>query len=408
MAADTKALERQLSELQGRLGTLEERRTEHDHTGPDPCAHCLLRDIQAALAKFPQNALSDVTERHLHRKVARLNVGRPTELTIASGLVGMTRSEHTIDTASDAATDNLAGIRGGRAGDFLLISPDNDARTIVVQHNNTGEGTAGNRIFLDGAADLSMANIGDFLFLKYKTTLDSGSGGWQEITRSDRGGYSELNVCDTLLTLSSSSQDVPDLSVTLPTPGPYLIMITLAFDCTVAAGAGHAFIGVLADSGDTEEAGLLVWQSDVGFEPNDALTVTKFWRVTTTTNNEVFKARARRTLSVGTMIVNDTDSSILAFSIPGGGAGGAHDQAHDHTTADGSGVLTNDEHDGYSQYIEIATPGNPAQNAARLFARANGNNIDFVVRSSQGDETVLASLSDAVAAASKLLTLGVK
>ena len=43
--------------------------------------------------------------------------------------------------------------------------------------------------------------------------------------------------------------------------------------------------------------------------------------------------------------------------------------AHDHTTADGSGILTNDEHDGYSNYIAIAKPASPAAGAVRLYAK---------------------------------------
>lgn len=47
-------------------------------------------------------------------------------------------------------------------------------------------------------------------------------------------------------------------------------------------------------------------------------------------------------------------------------------KAHDHTTADGSGPLTNDEHDGYSQYNEIAAPAAPAADKLRLYAKDVG------------------------------------
>lgn len=45
--------------------------------------------------------------------------------------------------------------------------------------------------------------------------------------------------------------------------------------------------------------------------------------------------------------------------------------AHDHTSGDG-GVLTNDEHDGYSEYTEIVTPSTPAANKVRLYAKDDG------------------------------------
>jgi hypothetical protein len=43
--------------------------------------------------------------------------------------------------------------------------------------------------------------------------------------------------------------------------------------------------------------------------------------------------------------------------------------AHDHTSAADGGVLTNDEHDGYSEYLQIATPGTPPSNSIRVYAK---------------------------------------
>ena len=82
---------------------------------------------------------------------------------------------------------------------------------------------------------------------------------------------------------------------------------------------------------------------------------------------------------------------------------------HDHNSTDGSGVLTADEHDSYSEYEEVATPSNPDQNSFRFFARASGDSIQVVIRSSQGQEEILATLLDAAPTAGKtLLLLGVK
>lgn len=51
-------------------------------------------------------------------------------------------------------------------------------------------------------------------------------------------------------------------------------------------------------------------------------------------------------------------------------------KAHDHTAADGSGVLTNDEHDGYSQFANLgADPTQPATNRIRLYSKDNGSGI---------------------------------
>lgn len=57
------------------------------------------------------------------------------ELTIASGVITKTRSHHTVDTQSDAASDDLVTINGGSEGELLLIRPASGSRTVVVKHN---------------------------------------------------------------------------------------------------------------------------------------------------------------------------------------------------------------------------------------------------------------------------------
>jgi hypothetical protein len=86
------------------------------------------------------------------------------ELTIATGAVTVTGAFHTIDTESDAASDNLDTISGGADGQVLQIRADNDARTVVVKHN-TGN------IYNPGAADISLDNYYNVLNLRYDGTL---------------------------------------------------------------------------------------------------------------------------------------------------------------------------------------------------------------------------------------------
>jgi hypothetical protein len=54
------------------------------------------------------------------------------ELTIATGAITVTGSNHTVDTESDAASDNLDTINGMTDGQILFLSPENTARTIVL------------------------------------------------------------------------------------------------------------------------------------------------------------------------------------------------------------------------------------------------------------------------------------
>jgi hypothetical protein len=58
----------------------------------------------------------------------------PSELTIATGVVTKTASHHTIDTESDAASDDLDTIAGGSEGDVLFIRPANAARVVTIKH----------------------------------------------------------------------------------------------------------------------------------------------------------------------------------------------------------------------------------------------------------------------------------
>ena len=67
------------------------------------------------------------------------------ELTISSGAVTITGSSHSIDTESDASSDDLNTINGGVTGKLLIITTANDARDVIVKDGsgnivtNTGD-----------------------------------------------------------------------------------------------------------------------------------------------------------------------------------------------------------------------------------------------------------------------------
>lgn len=82
------------------------------------------------------------------------------ELTIATGAVTRAASIHTIDTEGDAASDDLATISGGAAGDVLVIYPANGARTVVL------DDAAGN-ILCAGSADITLDDADDWALLIY-------------------------------------------------------------------------------------------------------------------------------------------------------------------------------------------------------------------------------------------------
>ena len=98
------------------------------------------------------------------------NLGAAGALTITSDAVTATKSYHTVDTEGGAATDNLATINGGTAGDILILRTANNARDVTVK-----DGTGNIAL----ASDFLMDTIQDTITLLYNGTT------WLEICRSN-------------------------------------------------------------------------------------------------------------------------------------------------------------------------------------------------------------------------------
>jgi hypothetical protein len=97
------------------------------------------------------------------------------ELTISSGSVTPTLGIHSVDTETDAASDNLTNIvtTNHPDGRLLLIHPEDDARTVVVKHAAGGAG----QIHLKNDADFTMDDSEDWLLLVRDGT------DWEEVLR---------------------------------------------------------------------------------------------------------------------------------------------------------------------------------------------------------------------------------
>lgn len=140
-------------------------------------------------------------------------VSASTELTIASGSVARTRLYHRIDTAGDAASDDLAQVTGGLNGMLLLLRPESDARTVVVKHNDTVEGTAGNRFFLNGNSDATLDDLDDTLLVVYDSAGDSGNGAWFEVSRGSAASVGGAPSDARYLTLGLNATLTNEVSV---------------------------------------------------------------------------------------------------------------------------------------------------------------------------------------------------
>lgn len=94
-------------------------------------------------------------------------------LTIAAGVITVVTGNHLVETEGAAASDDLDTISGGaNAGQLLILSAANSARTVVAK-----DGTGNLR--LNG--DFAMDNAEDTLTLLYN------GANWLEIARSDNG-----------------------------------------------------------------------------------------------------------------------------------------------------------------------------------------------------------------------------
>lgn len=74
-------------------------------------------------------------------------------------------------------------------------------------------------------------------------------------------------------------------------------------------------------------------------------------------------------VGAGVTATDDAGGNRTVVTIPG--SGGAPD--HDHTAPGDGGVQTNDAHDGYSDYANIATPANPASGHMRAYSKSDSH-----------------------------------
>lgn len=95
------------------------------------------------------------------------------DLTIASGVITVTKSHHRVDTEAAAATDDLVTINGASAtGHIVILRSVAASRDVVVKHG-TGN------IFLNGSVDFTIGSNVDMLVLMWMGSA------WAEIGRGD-------------------------------------------------------------------------------------------------------------------------------------------------------------------------------------------------------------------------------
>lgn len=133
-------------------------------------------------AEFIAIGVAQVERLHISSTLANFSVGiqtsgflslsAATELTIAAGVITATKSFHSVDTESNAATDTLTTINGGTEGQMLTLTPQDSARDVTI--TNTGN------IRLTGGT-FTFTQVGDTITFVYHLGL------WREKSRSING-----------------------------------------------------------------------------------------------------------------------------------------------------------------------------------------------------------------------------
>lgn len=126
--------------------------------------------IEEELIREFKKLKTKIDELETRERPITLNLGTPTMLTIATGVITRTRSYHTVNTQGSASTDDLDTVNGGVTGDILILRAVNSARTVVVK-----DGTGNIQL----AGDVTLDNVQDTLILIYDGT------NWLEIAASN-------------------------------------------------------------------------------------------------------------------------------------------------------------------------------------------------------------------------------
>lgn len=230
--------------------------------------------IIAALGGTPQGTAADL-ETRLSKALSGtgyLDLATSTELTIATGSVTPTQNWHTIDTQSDAATDDLDTIVASSVTDgfILLFRASHTSRDVVVKHNT------GNIVTTTGL-DITLDEIYQLCFAIYDASLTKWIvgmiGGGAASSSSDPIGNKRLSL-ESGVRVSTTDQTAKtnvywtdgttNLSVAVPatTNTPFDVFYSLSGDTlstvnwtntTTRATALAYSLGYLVKSGDIDK-----------------------------------------------------------------------------------------------------------------------------------------------------------
>lgn len=173
------------------------------------------------------------------------------ELTIAAGVITATRSHHTVDTQSDASSDELATIVATSVSDgcILYLRANNTGRTVKIKHNTDEGGTGNPKIFTFDNLDYDLDDTDKSIVLQLRTTE------WHEIARSHhpKQVIQEVYASDATYADSSGSAIPLDNSIPQNTEGAEAVTVSITPQSTTnilfIEGGGPFSISSATDGG---------------------------------------------------------------------------------------------------------------------------------------------------------------
>ncbi|MGI9491270.1 MAG: hypothetical protein ACR2QF_02470 [Geminicoccaceae bacterium] len=156
------------------------------------------------------------------------------EITISAGAASPTRTHHTIDTESDAATDDLDTLSTGNLSDgaILIIRAENAGRTVVLKHEAGGAG----QLHLAKGGDFSLDDGDKSLILQRRGT------DWYEPRSTDAGimvAVQQATRTDTDSTTGTTFADITGLSITTNTPASPASRFRIKLSAMVGGSASN-------------------------------------------------------------------------------------------------------------------------------------------------------------------------
>jgi hypothetical protein len=205
-----------------------------------------------------------------------LNLTDPTELTIAAGTVTLTQGAHTIDTEADAASDDLVTITAAKGiGDFVLLIPENDARSIVLKHGT------GNIFTFDGT-DVTLDTDDHWAILfrigsRWLVMSNSAGGGVSSDMRLWERAYFTGASLDTVsgllhMKVATESLTIKEWEAEVGTAGTVPVQLALYINGAPAAGSPTITLSNSAAGGGMRRYARATL-ADLGLSAGDLLAV---------------------------------------------------------------------------------------------------------------------------------------